>query len=69
MPTIKEIEEMGVDKFVDDVVGMSYENYQNELEEDGIKSEAELIEIIKRNSEIPLSDEWINSMFEINKNK
>lgn len=60
MPTMTEIEKMGAQAFVDEVVKASYE--QHVLDEEGIKSEEEFIALMKRNKE-PLSDEWIETMF------
>ncbi len=54
---------MGVDNFVNEVVNMSYK--LNPLEADAIKSEAEFVEAMNINKQIPLNVEWFDALFKI----
>lgn len=54
MPTLSEIKAMGIDNFVNEVVNSSYKTHV--LDEEGIKSEEEFIERMKKNKEIVLNE-------------
>ena len=59
MQTISEIRAMGIDNFVNEVVNLSYKTHV--LDEEGIKSEEEFIEMMKKNNEIVL----IENLFQV----
>ena len=50
---------MGIDNFVNEVVNLSYKTHV--LDEEGIKSEEEFIEMMKKNNEIVL----IENLFQV----